>query len=331
MRMTSLLDCHFCAISEYDRDADAVRTLAEYDHVGQRLPDASPYRLRDFPLTRRVLEEQVTAVVNVDDPHGDPAEVAELRREGDRSLLMVPLVVQGAAWACSRSSTSGARASTRGRSSAWRGPSPGRRPSPSRTPNSSPSGGAATRTSPASARRWPASPHTSPNSAEGSRRSDALGTVARAVCEALGAISCVASMDGESAGAFGAGQVVAPGARRRAGRQRQPRRRTRPLRAHGPHAGRHPAPLAGRGSGRAARLRRRDHRRRRASLSATPYPHRSPASRKSSTTPRRRSSQKPPRRARSRGPLIAPICSSFSDDQQLMNFAAAVAPKLRTS
>ena len=95
MRMTSLLDCHFCAISEYDPGSDAVRTLAEYDHAGQRLPDASPYRLRDFPLTRRVLSEQITAVVNVDDPHADPAEVAELRREGDRSLLMVPLVVQG--------------------------------------------------------------------------------------------------------------------------------------------------------------------------------------------------------------------------------------------
>ncbi len=55
MRMTSLLDCHFCAISEYDAATDATRTLAEYDHVGQRLPDASPYRLREFPLTRRVL------------------------------------------------------------------------------------------------------------------------------------------------------------------------------------------------------------------------------------------------------------------------------------
>ena len=42
-----------------------------------------------------MLSEQITAVVNVDDPHADPAEVAELRREGDRSLLMVPLVVQG--------------------------------------------------------------------------------------------------------------------------------------------------------------------------------------------------------------------------------------------
>ena len=96
MRMTSLLDCHFCAISEYDAEAQELVTLAEYDHAGRRLPDASPYKLRDFPLTRSVLQEQTAAVVNVDDPEADPAEVAELRREGDRSLLMAPLIVQGA-------------------------------------------------------------------------------------------------------------------------------------------------------------------------------------------------------------------------------------------
>ena len=95
MRMTSLLDCQFCAISDYDADAGEVVTLAEYDHAGHRLADESPYKLHDFPLTRRVLADQVTMVVNVDDPEADAAEVAELRREGDRSLLMVPLVVRG--------------------------------------------------------------------------------------------------------------------------------------------------------------------------------------------------------------------------------------------
>ena len=96
MRMTSLLDCHFCAISEYDAEAQGLVTLAEYDHAGRRLPDASPYKLTAIsPSRARVLREQTTAVVNVDDPDADPAEVAELRREGDRSLLMVPLIVQG--------------------------------------------------------------------------------------------------------------------------------------------------------------------------------------------------------------------------------------------
>lgn len=93
-RMTSLLDCHFCAISEYDEADEVVYVLADYDHSGQRLPDTGPYRLSDYPLTRRVLEEKITAVVNVDDPHVDQAEAAVLRRDGDRSLLMAPLVYQ---------------------------------------------------------------------------------------------------------------------------------------------------------------------------------------------------------------------------------------------
>lgn len=93
-RMTGLFDCHFCAISEYDEAADVVYVLADYDHSGQRLPDTGPYRLSEYPLTRRVLEEKVTAVVNVDDTNVDPAEAAVLRRDGDRSLLMAPLVYQ---------------------------------------------------------------------------------------------------------------------------------------------------------------------------------------------------------------------------------------------
>jgi excisionase family DNA binding protein len=94
-RMTSLLDCHFCAISTYDAETDSVSTLAEYDQFGQRLPDQGPYKLTDFPLTRKVLVQQTTEVVNADDPAADPAEVAVMRRDGDRSLLMAPLIYRG--------------------------------------------------------------------------------------------------------------------------------------------------------------------------------------------------------------------------------------------
>ena len=55
-----------------------------------------------------------------------------------------------------------------------------------------------------------ASPRTSRASARASAAATCSATVADAVCEALGAISCVASMGGESAGAFGAGRVAAP-------------------------------------------------------------------------------------------------------------------------
>jgi len=210
MRMTSLLDCHFCAISEYDPESDATRTLAEYDHAGQRLPDASPYRLRAFPLTRRVLSEQITAVVNVDDPHADPAEVAELRREGDRSLLMVPLVVQGRCLGllevvdqkrCRQYSRQEFRLAEAIAGQAAVAIQNAKLFSERRRSDEDV----------ANLRRALASltAHV-PELGEGHRKSDALGTVARALCEALGAISCVASMGGESAGAFGAGRIAAP-------------------------------------------------------------------------------------------------------------------------
>ena len=96
-RVTHLLDCDFCAVSTYDREARLVRTLAEYDISGERLSDTATYDVRKYPLTLKVLEEHTPAVVNVDDPRADAAEVATLRAGGDRSLLMLPLVFRGVA------------------------------------------------------------------------------------------------------------------------------------------------------------------------------------------------------------------------------------------
>ena len=94
-RMTSLLDCHFCAISDYDEETRTVRVLADFDHSGRRWPDWNPYSLNEFPLTKRLMTEQETAVVNVTDPTADPSEVAIMRRNGDKSLLLLPLVYRG--------------------------------------------------------------------------------------------------------------------------------------------------------------------------------------------------------------------------------------------
>jgi len=96
-RVTHLLDCDFCAVSTYDAEARLVRTLAEYDATGTRLPDTETYDVRRYPLTRKVLSEHTVEVVNVDDPRADAAEVATQRAGGDRSQLMVPLVFRGEA------------------------------------------------------------------------------------------------------------------------------------------------------------------------------------------------------------------------------------------
>ena len=91
-QVTSVLDCHMCAISEFDKAGDALLLLADYDDTGRRLPDGGPYPLKRFPYTRRVLDERLPAVVYIDDPAADPAEVEQLQDDGGRTLLMVPLI-----------------------------------------------------------------------------------------------------------------------------------------------------------------------------------------------------------------------------------------------
>jgi excisionase family DNA binding protein len=94
-QMTSILECHFCAVSDYDEATDTVRVLADFDHVGRRLPDWKPYSLSRFPFTKRLMEEQELATINVSDPRADPAETAIMHRFGDKSLLLIPLVYRG--------------------------------------------------------------------------------------------------------------------------------------------------------------------------------------------------------------------------------------------
>jgi excisionase family DNA binding protein len=96
-QMTSLLECHFCAISEYDPSARAVQVLADYDDLGNRRPDTMRYAISQFPMSKRVLENHEIVLVNISDPHADAAEIAIMRREGDKSLLILPMVYQGAA------------------------------------------------------------------------------------------------------------------------------------------------------------------------------------------------------------------------------------------
>jgi len=94
---TRLCRCHTCEILEYDRAAETVRVLAEYDARGRLRPTAGVFWLRDLPATRRVLEQQETLVVNADERDADAAEVSLMRRYGEKSILMLPLVFRGEA------------------------------------------------------------------------------------------------------------------------------------------------------------------------------------------------------------------------------------------
>jgi len=96
-QMTSLLECHFCVISGYDSATKTVRVLADYDDLGNRRPDSWVYNVSQFPMAKRALEGHEITVVNVGDPRADPAEVAVMRRDGDKCLLILPMVHRGEA------------------------------------------------------------------------------------------------------------------------------------------------------------------------------------------------------------------------------------------
>ena len=53
------------------------------------------YTLSQFPMARQAIEDRESITVNVSDPHADPAEVAIMRRDGDKCLLILPMVHQG--------------------------------------------------------------------------------------------------------------------------------------------------------------------------------------------------------------------------------------------
>jgi diguanylate cyclase (GGDEF)-like protein len=81
-------------ISDWDPIGRRLRTLGCYppDH---RATVADFYPLDQYPLTARVLGDGLIATVDAEDPDADAAEVAELRREGMRGLIMLPLVAKG--------------------------------------------------------------------------------------------------------------------------------------------------------------------------------------------------------------------------------------------
>ncbi len=81
-------------ISSWDQSADRIVSLGQYPDRGTILAHPT-FELPDYPETRRVLEEQATVIIDVEDQSADPAEVKLLREEGSRMLAMLPLIAKG--------------------------------------------------------------------------------------------------------------------------------------------------------------------------------------------------------------------------------------------
>jgi len=92
--LATVMDVDECGISWWDRANDRVASLGYHPVVE---PDTlEPYfDIAAYPLTRRVLDDQIVARVDVTRPDADPAEAALLQAAGNRSLVMLPLVVKG--------------------------------------------------------------------------------------------------------------------------------------------------------------------------------------------------------------------------------------------
>jgi diguanylate cyclase (GGDEF)-like protein len=85
-----------CAISYWDRPSGRVESLGY--HPPLLLEQMEPYYdVSSFPETLRVLERHDTVVIDRDDPAADPAEVELMTRDGNRMLVMLPLVAKGQA------------------------------------------------------------------------------------------------------------------------------------------------------------------------------------------------------------------------------------------
>jgi diguanylate cyclase (GGDEF)-like protein len=94
--MAQALAVDAVGICYWDRAAD--RLLTYGFHPAEQLPDvAESYDLGEYPLSRRILADQSMAVVSVDDPTADQAEVAYLRSIDQASMMMIPLVARGRA------------------------------------------------------------------------------------------------------------------------------------------------------------------------------------------------------------------------------------------
>jgi diguanylate cyclase (GGDEF)-like protein len=92
--LASVMGVERCGISYWERGTDRLLTWGYWPAA--ELEGVEPYfDLADYPDTRRVLERQVTSVIDTHDPAADRAEVALLVQQGDRMLAMLPLVAKG--------------------------------------------------------------------------------------------------------------------------------------------------------------------------------------------------------------------------------------------
>jgi diguanylate cyclase (GGDEF)-like protein len=96
-RAAELTGATAAELSHYDPAKGALVMLVEYREGVDEITTTGGqvYHLVDYPATRHALETQEAVQIRVSDPTHDPAERALLEHQGQKSLLMLPLVARG--------------------------------------------------------------------------------------------------------------------------------------------------------------------------------------------------------------------------------------------
>ncbi len=90
-----------CSISCLRPGTGALHTMINVGDLAPsevRLPTDEIYEFDDYPQARALVSDLRIWVTAVDDPDGDPGEVALLRKLGKSSSMAAPLVVDGQLW-----------------------------------------------------------------------------------------------------------------------------------------------------------------------------------------------------------------------------------------
>jgi two-component system phosphate regulon sensor histidine kinase PhoR len=95
-QMAHLVGVEGCAISSYDQAAMTVSLMGYYreDITPFEPVWHMPSNLRDFPVTLRVLQQNIVVQIHANDPQADPAELVQMNRADVKTLLKMPLVAQ---------------------------------------------------------------------------------------------------------------------------------------------------------------------------------------------------------------------------------------------
>jgi diguanylate cyclase (GGDEF)-like protein len=90
-----------CSISCLKPGTGALHTMINVGDLSPtevRLPTDEVYQFDDYPQARALVSDLRIWVTSVDDPNGDPGELALLRQLGKSSSMAAPLVVDGQLW-----------------------------------------------------------------------------------------------------------------------------------------------------------------------------------------------------------------------------------------